>query len=162
VIAEDDFFTRYPNAKGNSKTQSGSVELDEYDGRLHYDVKFYVKGYEADYEIDAYTGEILTWEVEHEGTVDREKKTNTAGNSQGAVSISAGNSADIGSDAAKAVALSHAGLTEAQVTDLRVEKDRDDGRVEYEVEFRAKGMEYEYTIDAATGAVLEHEKDRDD
>jgi len=34
--------------------------------------------------------------------------------------------------------------------------------VEYEVEFRSGGMEYDYTIDAATGAVLEHEKDIDD
>ncbi|MFR1052589.1 PepSY domain-containing protein [Intestinimonas butyriciproducens] len=32
----------------------------------------------------------------------------------------------------------------------------------YEVEFQADGIEYEYTIDGADGAVLEHETDYDD
>ena len=69
---------------------------------------------------------------------------------------------DIGRDKAKSIALAHAGLTESQVTRLQVEKDRDDGRTVYEIEFQAGNMEYEYTIDAAAGDVLECEKDRDD
>ena len=32
----------------------------------------------------------------------------------------------------------------------------------YEVEFKSGGMEYDYVIDAATGAVLDHEVERDD
>ena len=71
-------------------------------------------------------------------------------------------SGDIGSEKAKAAALAHAGLSEAQVSGMRVEPDQDDGRLEYEVQFRAGGMEYEYTIDGASGAILEHEQDRDD
>ena len=42
---------------------------------------------------------------------------------------------------------------------MKVERDRDDGRLEYEVEFKAGGMEYEYTIDGVTGAILEYEQD---
>ena len=112
-----------------------------------YDVEFFISGYEAGYEIDAYTGSILSWDTDYEGPRTTAETPATG---------------DIGSDKAKATALAHAGLTESQTTWIRVEKDADDGRVEYEVEFKADGMEYEYTIDAATGAVLEHEKDRDD
>jgi uncharacterized membrane protein YkoI len=63
---------------------------------------------------------------------------------------------------AKSIALAHAGLNESQVTWIQVEKDEDDGRIQYEIEFKAGGMEYEYTIDASTGSILEHEKDLDD
>ena len=43
-----------------------------------------------------------------------------------------------------------------------MEQDWDGGRLEYEVEFKAGGKEYEYTIDCATGAILEYETDWDD
>ena len=69
---------------------------------------------------------------------------------------------DIGAQAAKAAALKHAGLSEGQVQELQVEWDNENGRAVYEVEFKSGGMEYEYVIDAATGAVLDHEVERDD
>ena len=47
------------------------------------------------------------------------------------------------------------------MTFQKVELDRDDGRLEYELEFRSGRTEYEYTIDATTGAVLDAEVDRD-
>ena len=71
-------------------------------------------------------------------------------------------SADIGQAAAKQAALNHAGLSESQTTKMKVERDWDDGRLEYDVEFKSGGVEYEYTIDGATGAVLEYERDIDD
>ena len=69
---------------------------------------------------------------------------------------------DIGAQAAKAAALKHAGLSEGQVQELQVEWDNENGRAVYEVEFKSGGMEYDYVIDAATGAVLDHETERDD
>ena len=45
---------------------------------------------------------------------------------------------------------------------MKVEQDWDDGRLEYEVEFKSGGMEYEYTIDGATGAILEYNSEWDD
>ena len=71
-------------------------------------------------------------------------------------------SGDVGAEAAKAAALTHAGLTESQVSRLKCKQDHDDGRLEYEIEFRADGYEYEYTIDAASGSILDHERDWDD
>ena len=60
---------------------------------------------------------------------------------------------------AQAIALEHAGLTEADISRLEVRKDFDDGRKEYDVEFHVDRLEYEYEIDAATGKILSFDKD---
>lgn len=60
----------------------------------------------------------------------------------------------IGADAAKRAALTYAGTTADRVEELEAEYDFEDGRMIYEVEFTLDGAEYEYDIDAATGAVL--------
>lgn len=61
-----------------------------------------------------------------------------------------------------AIALKDAGFTENQVTRLRTEFDYDDGRPEYEVDFHQGGFEYDYEINAETGAILSRDKDRED
>lgn len=66
-------------------------------------------------------------------------------------------SAYIGRDAAKAAALADAGLDAAEVQRLDADFERDDGFVFYEVKFISGTTEYEYVIDAATGAVLHSE-----
>lgn len=122
------------------------AQKDWEDGRAEYELEFICNGTEYDYTIDAANGTVLNYETERIQQPD----------------ASGGSTTDIGQDAAKAAALAHAGLTEGQTTRLQVERDWDDGRLEYKVKFKSEGYEYEYTIDAATGAVLEHEKDRDD
>ena len=59
-------------------------------------------------------------------------------------------------------ALQHVNLKKDQI-DLvkKVELDYEDGRKVYEVEFYKGGIEYEFDIDAETGAILDFEKDRD-
>ena len=66
----------------------------------------------------------------------------------------ASDSAYIGVEAAKSAAFAHAGLDAAQVTMGEVDFDYEDGRMVYELEFYANGAEYEYDIDASTGAVV--------
>lgn len=61
-----------------------------------------------------------------------------------------------------AIALADAGLTVEQVTGLRAELDRDDGRLEWDVDFRYDGFEYDYTIHAESGKILDADRDRDD
>ena len=60
-------------------------------------------------------------------------------------------------DGAKAVALADAGLKEKDVSKLKVEHDREDGREVYEVKFRADGVRYEYSVEAESGRILERE-----
>lgn len=141
------------------------VELDEDDSRAHYDVEFYVGGVEYDYEIGALDGAVWTVDVEQEKTpaasVPADSEPIPAPTTSQPAS-SADQSGDIGGEQAKSAALAHAGLTASQVSWLKAERDWDNGRLEYEVEFKANGLEYEYTIDGVTGAVLEHEVDRND
>lgn len=61
----------------------------------------------------------------------------------------------IGMDAAKAIALDAAGISEAGASFSTAELDRRNGTDYYDVEFTANGQEYEYDIDAVTGTVIE-------
>lgn len=65
-------------------------------------------------------------------------------------------------DAAKQAALKHAGVSDSDAVFVKAGLDWDDGRVCYEVEFYAGNTEYDYDIDASTGAVLAYDRDWDD
>lgn len=127
------------------------VERDWDDGRLEYEIEFWVDSTEYDYTVDGTSGAILKRDTERYGSTS----TGSTGNS-------GSTSSDIGSDKAKSIALNHAGVSESSTYELKVKQDYDDGRLEYEVEFKANGVEYEYTILASDGSILSHESDRDD
>lgn len=122
-----------------------SVSLEEDDGRRVYDVEFYSGSTEYDYEIDAATGDILSYDNDVE---------NFSIPQQGASSGSY-----IGEEAAKAAALQRAGLTEDQVRWEKCELDEDDGRFSYELEFSSGQHEYECEVEAFTGEILNFEQD---
>lgn len=62
-------------------------------------------------------------------------------------------------DQAQAIALEHAGVTAEEATGLHTVMEIDNGRQEYDVDFRVGHLEYEYEIDAATGKILSFDKD---
>ncbi len=63
---------------------------------------------------------------------------------------------------AKEIALEHAGYEESEVRFVKANLERDDGRYEYEIEFRADGnLEYDYTINAENGKIVEFDRDYD-
>lgn len=74
----------------------------------------------------------------------------------------ASDKAYIGMEKAGEIALEHAGVSASDIKEIERELDFDDGRLVYEVEFKAKGMEYEYEIDASSGQVLSFDKEKDD
>ena len=123
-----------------------SVSLEEADGRRVYDVEFYSGSTEYDYEIDAATGDILSY--------DNDVENFSIPQQQGAATGSY-----IGDDAAKAAALQRAGLTEDQVRWEKCELDEDDGRFSYELEFSSGQHEYECEVEAFTGEILNFEQD---
>lgn len=61
---------------------------------------------------------------------------------------------------AKLAALAHAKLKTDNVKFVKCELDNDDGRCSYEVEFIYDGYEYEYEINAETGEICGHEKEK--
>lgn len=119
------------------------AERERDDGRLTYDVDFYAGNKEYDYEILAADGTILSYDADIEGYRIP----------------SSSSSSNIGAEKAKQIALQHAGLSASDVNFVKVEFDYDDGRAEYEIEFHHNFREYEYTIDAASGTILEAERD---
>lgn len=61
------------------------------------------------------------------------------------------------------IAVDHAGITADQITHIDDhELDTDDGRQIWEIEFHADGYEHEFDVDARTGEVIDHERDRED
>lgn len=145
-------------AAGALETDSVTVEVDpELDEAVpHYEVELSEPGRgEREYLVDAFTGELLSGDLT---VLPPSAPVETGQNASGSGPTSAG----IGADQARAAALSHAGISEGQVSGLQVQQDWDDGRLEYEVEFRSGGMEYEYTIDGSTGQILEYDQEQDD
>ena len=65
-------------------------------------------------------------------------------------------------DRAKQIALNNAGVKESNAVFLRANLDWDDGRMQYEVEFYSGSTEYDYDIDAVTGAIISSDRDMED
>ena len=78
-----------------------------------------------------------------------ESNTNTSPDTKRYISV----------DKAKTVALKQAGLTPAMVTFGKAVLKKDDGKIIYEIEFFTSSHEYEYEIDAYSGAILSQDVD---
>lgn len=61
---------------------------------------------------------------------------------------------EISESRAKEIALTDAGITEADVLAILVKRDFDDGRIVYDVDFYSQNQEFDYEIDAITGAII--------
>ena len=66
----------------------------------------------------------------------------------------------ISADRAKQIALSHAGVSGASFK--KVKLDTDDGVRVYEIEFKVGNVEYDYDIDASSGAIISSSSEIDD
>ena len=136
-----------------SAQTTGLRAVGDYDdGLFVYEVEFWVGTTEYDYEIDGYTGNVISYQV----------KTHTVAGGSGAgtgTGSGTGSGTDIGAAEAKAAALAAAGITEDQATGLRTERDYDDGRLIYEVEFWNGTTEYDYTINGYTGEVIAYDRE---
>lgn len=111
-------------------------KLDYDDGRQVYELEWYTNGAKYDYEIAVATGEIVNSGYEAKTVVGT------------------GNSATVSEATAKQTALARvSGATAANIYKFKL--DFDDGRWEYEGEIRYGTTEYDFTIDANTGALLE-------
>ncbi|MCM1267215.1 MAG: PepSY domain-containing protein [Bacteroidales bacterium] len=127
------------------------AKLDYEDGIAIYEIEFFADNTEYEYEINAATGSVYSKSVEaHHGHAEKVPVQD--------VTLGASD-AYIDADSAVAAALAHAGFSDTDVRITKQEFDYDDGRAEYEIEFYKDGREYEYTIDAADGSVLEYDID---
>lgn len=140
-----------------SETDRLRVKLDYDDGVQEYEVTFYVGNREYDYDIDAATGTIRSFDSEIE---DDYNIASAPSATPAAASASSG--AAITEAEAKQIALDHAGVSESETERMRVKLGRDDGVQEYEVTFYVGNREYDYDINAATGEIRSHDSEIDD
>jgi len=68
----------------------------------------------------------------------------------------------ISEEKAKKIALKDAGVTEDELSGLRIKLEQDDGVQKYEVEFYVGNKEYDYDIDAASGEIRSKDTEIED
>ena len=125
------------------------TKLEKDNGRDEYDIEFTSNNIKYEYEIDAGSGNVLEFSSESISESRIDAGTSLADDSSQQITL----------DEAKAIALEHAGFAADQVVFTKSELDYDDGTAEYEIEFKANGLEYEYTINAFTGKIVEYDID---
>lgn len=114
--------------------------LETDDDRQEYEVEFYSGNTEYDYDIDASTGDILSYDSDVENY-------SISGSTQ-----SGGNNTYIGEEKAKSIAL--AKVSGATESDIRLNLDSEDGNAVYEGSILYNNTEYEFEIDAVTGTIV--------
>ncbi|EHI56334.1 hypothetical protein HMPREF9333_00614 [Johnsonella ignava ATCC 51276] len=152
------------------------AELENDDGVQVYDIEFYSKNIEYDYDINAVTGEIMSFDHDIDDYNIPSKASNDnnvpvseteAAQTQPAVKSSpapttAAKSGNISKEQAKQIALSHAGVSASNVHFEKVELDHENGILVYEVDFKSGNIEYDYDINASTGAIVSFSSEEDD
>ena len=118
------------------------AEQDYENGKLVYEVEFVTndggKVVEYDYEIEAATGSVVSYDYDAENYVS----------AKGATTVS------VDEATAKQTVLNKVpGATAANIYEWKL--DFDDGRWEYDGKIVYNLMEYDFTVDASTGAVTE-------
>ena len=90
-------------------------------------------------------------------------ESSAAASATAAASAAASSEASyIGDQAAMDIALKDAGFAASDVTELEVELDLDDAVAHYDIGFKQGGMEYDYDIDATSGAIINSNSEVDD
>lgn len=118
------------------------TETETEHGRTVYDVEFKCDGFEYEFWIDSANGMIVkrSWEFGPEKTLEMAQQ-------QGF------NTSFLSTQEALGKALADAGLAESEVTVTEISLDTDDALRVYEVSFFTTTTEYEYDVDAITGAI---------
>ncbi len=121
-----------------------SAKLTKDDGVKLYEIEFKADGYEYDYDIAYKDGTVL----KHSKEADKQLVTNSG--------------TELTKNEVKEIVFNHANVSAADVRNLEIERDKDDGKVYYEVEFTVGAYEYSCTVDAFSGKITEFEKEIDD
>ena len=128
------------------------VELEFENGRMVYDIEFRKDDVKYDFEVDAVSGEVVSFEEKQKskGTVTEPQVTPVP------------TAVDIGQERALEIALAHANVPGSEAMVKEIKKKHENGVEYYEIEFFDDEYEYDYKVNSATGAIMKAEKERDD
>ena len=117
-------------------------EYDFDNGIEKYEIEFYYNNNKYEYEINAKTGDIISYDYDIE-------KHLTSQQINDKITI----------EEAKSIALKHSNLDESQVSFMKAKYEFDDGIGKYEIEFYYNFKEYEYEINASNGEIIKYKMD---
>lgn len=125
------------------------LKLDTDDGIMVYDIKLVKNGIEHEFHINAETGEISKYEI------DNIAKTVTTTQNNNQTPTTNQTATTITWEQAKKIALEK--VPGGKTTKL--ELDRENGRMVYEIEVVKNGVEYDFEIDATTGKIIKYDEE---
>ncbi|MEZ7172674.1 PepSY domain-containing protein [Sporosarcina sp. OR05] len=126
-------------AKGMVNAIVKDIELDKDDNLHYYDIELEDEKFEYEVKVDAITSEVIKFDKEALDNDDEHAQPEKLLTKEEALTIA---------------------KKKANGTVEKIELDSDDNRKVYEIEIKDDEFEYEIDLDAATGEVLNFEKDR--
>lgn len=140
---------------GSDAAESVLVNEEFDDMQKTYDVSFTFEGVMYEFEISARNGEVISQESEQVFVPQQEQgSTGQLNGEDNADDAESTQGIDIGIEKAKKIALGKvSGAAESDI--VKAEMDREDGILVYEVEIKYDSMEYDFTINGATGVIVE-------
>lgn len=139
-----------------AKAKFSKAKLESDDGKKQYEIEFYADGKEYDYEIDAKTGDVISFDYDIEDKLNLGENDKFDNDIPGESQVPVSNGV-ITKDDALAVALGE--VSGATADDAYVREDYDDGKLYYDVTIIYDGKEYEFEIDASSGNITERDVD---
>ena len=137
-------------------------KLDTENGVAVYEVDFVKGNVKYEYDINAMTGAVYSKSSEstalpstEAAAQPSEAETAAANATVAPTAENRSNNNYIGLERAKAIALGDAGLSAASVTFTEAKPDFDDGVPNYDLDFYTATHEYDYEINALTGAIMD-------
>lgn len=131
-------------------------EYDIEHGTAVFDIEFTANGTKYDYDVNAADGTITERSSKPIRMVNE-----TAAAIPGTAAEPVNSAVLLTEDEALNAAFTKAGVSGDSVTVTKIRLEKDDGRDVYDIEFAVPGeMEYDFEIDASTGAILEESTER--
>lgn len=148
---------------GNMNVKSEDVYFESIDFELDksvYEVEIYYKNRDFEYKIDARSGKVIYTDFIVNNNIPSSNNTESSSINDSTNSNTTNNlNAKLTVEEAKNIALTHAKLDENNVEFLRTKLDYDDGVLVYEIDFVYNKEDYDYEIDANTGAIISFDRD---
>lgn len=147
------------------------VEFDSEDGKMVYEVELDGIYHEYEYDIDAISGAIIKAKKDpHRAPANppvetqppKPAVTTVPAVTQQNPPATTPPAELMTREEALAKALAHAGVAKENISDLSIDLDEDDGRVHFDIEFDTAKADYDYEVDAVSGAIIKAEKDLQD
>lgn len=145
-----------------NEIETMTTQFASRDGLDYYQVAFTAAGQSYQYDIDALTGMVIAETLSSIVPDDSSETDTDTSQPEKAGSAKANSQAPaiLTMEEAKKVALTHAGVSDDQVTFEKSKLEKEHGTQVYELEFYIQnGQAYEYKIDAYSGSIISFDYD---